>query len=118
MTFKCVLLSFFLMSGASAQQVTVSSVEPVTLRVHVFRGASNVPLYMGIEKGYFARQGIKPLLSFTPNSDVLRAGLADGKFEIAHGGVDNAVAMVEVAQKDVVILMGGEGGMMELLVRP
>ncbi len=118
MTLKLWLLSLFLMSGVGAQQLSASSVEPVALRVHVFRGASNVPLYMGIEKGYFARQGIKPVLSFTPNSDVLRAGLADGKFEIAHGGVDNAVAMVEVAQKDVVILMGGEGGMMELLVRP
>ncbi|MSQ57131.1 MAG: ABC transporter substrate-binding protein [Limnohabitans sp.] len=73
---------------------------------------------MAIEKGYFARQGITPTIMFTPNSDVLRAGLADGKFEIAHGGVDNAVAMVEAARKDVVILMGGDGGMMELLVRP
>jgi ABC-type nitrate/sulfonate/bicarbonate transport system substrate-binding protein len=117
MIFKFLCLFVWSLATAFVQAQTAAN-EPVPLRVHVFRGASNAPIYMGIEKGYFAQQGIKPVVSFTPNSDVLRAGLAEGQFEIAHGGVDNAVAMVEVAKKDVVILMGGEGGMMQLLVRP
>ncbi len=91
--------------------------EPVTLRVNVFRGASNIPIYMAMEKGYFARRGITPVMQFTPNSDQQRAGLAEGKFEIAHAAVDNAIAMIEVAKKDVVILSGGDGGMNEMLVR-
>jgi ABC-type nitrate/sulfonate/bicarbonate transport system substrate-binding protein len=88
------------------------------VRVNVFRGASNVPIYMAIEDGAFARRGIRPTLQFTPNSEQQRAGLAAGRFEIAHAAVDNAVAMVEMAREDVVIVAGGDGGMNEFLVRP
>ena len=91
--------------------------ETVTVRANVFRGASNIPLYMAIERGYFAKRGIKPELQFTPNSSEQRAGLAAGKFEIAHAAVDNAVAMVEVAKHDVIIVAGGDAGMNEFLVQ-
>lgn len=91
---------------------------PVTLRINVFRGSSNIPIYMAMERGYFARHGITPVLQFTPNSVAQRDGLAAGRFDIAHAAVDNAVAMVEVSGKDVVIVAGGDSGMNELLVRP
>jgi NitT/TauT family transport system substrate-binding protein len=91
--------------------------DPVTLRVNVFRGASNLPLYMAQEKGYFARRGLTLQMQFTPNSVEQRAGLASGKFEIAHAAVDNTVAMIEGAKADAVIVAGGDGGMNELLVR-
>ncbi len=91
--------------------------DPVTLRVNVFRGASNLPIYMAQEKGYFARRGITLQMQFTPNSPEQRAGLAAGRFEIAHAAVDNAVAMIEVAKADAVIVAGGDGGMNEVLVR-
>jgi ABC-type nitrate/sulfonate/bicarbonate transport system substrate-binding protein len=89
----------------------------VTLRINVFQGSSNTPLYMAVERGAFARRGIAPVLQFTPNSDMQREGLALGRFEIAVAAVDNAVAMIEVAKKDVVIVAGGDGGMNELMVR-
>ena len=92
--------------------------DPVTLRVNVFRGSSNTPIYMAMERGDFARRGITPQLQFTPNSDQQRDGLAAGRFEIAVAAVDNAVAMIEVAKKDVVIVAGGDGGMNEMIVRP
>ena len=92
--------------------------DPVTLRVNVFRGASNIPVYMAQENGAFARRGITPVLQFTPNSDQQRDGLAAGRFDIAIAAVDNAVAMVEVAKHDVIIVAGGDGGMNEFLVRP
>ncbi len=92
--------------------------DPVTLRINVFQGSSNTPIYMAIERGSFARRGITPELQFTPNSDMQREGLAVGRFDIAVAAVDNAVAMIEVAKKDVVIVAGGDGGMNELMVRP
>ena len=91
--------------------------DPVTLRINVFRGASNIPIYMAQEKGYFARRGITPVLEFTPNSDQQREGLAAGRFNIAHAAVDNTVAMIEVAKADAVIVAGGDGGMNDVLVR-
>jgi len=90
----------------------------VALRVNVFRGATNIPIHMAQERGYFARQGITLTLQFTPNSVSQRDGLAEGRFDIAHAAVDNAVAMVEVSKGDVVIVGGGDSGMNELLVRP
>jgi ABC-type nitrate/sulfonate/bicarbonate transport system substrate-binding protein len=102
---------------ATAPQTPPPANDPVTLRVNVFRGASNLPIYMAQEKGYFARRGITLQMLFTPNSTEQRAGLAAGKFEIAHAAVDNTVAMIEVAKADAVIVAGGDGGMNEVLVR-
>jgi len=111
------VLSAVVLSGCSTPTAQAPANDPVTLRVNVFRGGSNLPIYMAIEKGYFARRGITTELQFTPNSEQQRAGLAEGRFEIAHAAVDNAVAMIEVAKNDVVIVAGGDGGMNEVLVR-
>ena len=92
--------------------------EPVTLRVNVFPGAQNLPLYAGLAQGVFEKHGIKVDLQFTPNSDDQRNGLAAGKFEIAHAAVDNAVAMVEGAGRDVIIVLGGDSSMNEFFVQP
>ena len=92
--------------------------ESPTLRVNVFPGAQNLPLYTGLAKGIFERHGFKIDLQFTPNSDDQRNGLAEGKFEIAHAAVDNAVAMVERAGQDVVIVCGGDAGMNDFLTKP
>jgi ABC-type nitrate/sulfonate/bicarbonate transport system substrate-binding protein len=73
---------------ATAPQTPAPANDPVTLRVNVFRGASNLPIYMAQEKGYFARRGLTLQMLFTPNSTEQRAGLAAGKFEIAHAAVD------------------------------
>jgi ABC-type nitrate/sulfonate/bicarbonate transport system substrate-binding protein len=106
-----------LVSCAATAPIIVPANTPETLRVNVFRGGSNIPIYMALEKGYFSRRGITVNLQFTPNSEQQRSGLAEGRFDIAHAAVDNAVAMIEVAKVDVVIVSGGDGGMNELLVR-
>ena len=95
-----------------------AAAEPTPLRVNVFPGAQNLALFAGLDKGFFAKHGLKLELQFTPNSDQQRSGLADGKFQIAMAAVDNALAMVEVAGKDVIIVTGGDTGMNELLVQP
>src|SRR5713101_1022691 len=92
--------------------------ELAPLRVNAFPTASYSPLYLGIANGVFERRGIKVDLQFTPNSDSQREGLAKGAFDIAYAAVDNAVAMVELAKQDAVIVTGGDTGMNELIVRP
>lgn len=87
------------------------------LRVNVFNTSSNLPLLAAQAAGYFARRGLTIEIQNTPNSDEQRAGLAAGSFEIAHAAVDNAVAMVESAGEDVVIVLGGDAGMNEFMVR-
>jgi ABC-type nitrate/sulfonate/bicarbonate transport system substrate-binding protein len=66
----------------------------------------------------FERQGLKVEVLFTVNSQEQRDGLAAGDFQIAQAAVDNAVAMVELAGKDVVIVTGGDSSMNELFVQP
>lgn len=86
------------------------------LRVNIFNTSSNLPLFAAMEKGYFAQRGLTIEVQNTPNSDQQRAGLAAGKFEIAHAAVDNAVAMIE-AGNNALIVCGGDAGMNDFMVR-
>jgi ABC-type nitrate/sulfonate/bicarbonate transport system substrate-binding protein len=67
--------------------------------------------------GIFAKYGISVQADVAPNSDVLRSGLADGKYMVAHAAVDNEVAMYEAGDTDVVIVMGGEGSTNEVIAQ-
>ncbi len=93
------------------------SEKPTLLRVNIFNTSSNLPLMVAMAEGYFAHRQLTIEVQNTPNSDAQRAGLAAGQFEIAHAAVDNAVAMVESAGQDVVIVCGGDAGMNDLMVR-
>jgi NitT/TauT family transport system substrate-binding protein len=107
-----------LLTVALAASAGAAAAQETPLRVNVFPGSQNLPIFVGIERGIFAKYGLKIELQNTPNSDEQRAGLAAGKFEIAHAAIDNAVAMVETAGRDVIIVIGGDGSMNEFMVRP
>jgi ABC-type nitrate/sulfonate/bicarbonate transport system substrate-binding protein len=99
------------MTGADAQDATL-------LRVNTFPNAKAMALHSGIANGIFEKRGLKIDLHLTPNSRSQREGLAAGKFDIVHAAVDNALAMIEVAKQDVVIVTGGDSGMNEFFVQP
>jgi ABC-type nitrate/sulfonate/bicarbonate transport system substrate-binding protein len=88
------------------------------LKVKMFPGAQALPALSAASQGIFERHGLKVEILFTANSDEQRAGLAKGEFEIAQAAVDNAVAMVELAKEDVVIVTGGDSSMNEFIVQP
>ncbi len=90
---------------------------PETIRVNTFPNAKALPFHAGLANGVFARRGVTLELSFTENSTAQREGLAAGRFDVVHAAVDNAVAMVEVAKKDAVIVTGGDSGMNEFFVQ-
>ncbi|HET7763845.1 MAG TPA: ABC transporter substrate-binding protein [Burkholderiales bacterium] len=91
--------------------------DPGTVRLNTFPNAKALPFHAGIAQGIFAKHGVALELSFTENSASQRAGLAAGRFDVVHAAVDNAVAMVDAAKKDVVILTGGDSGMNEFFVQ-
>jgi ABC-type nitrate/sulfonate/bicarbonate transport system substrate-binding protein len=99
------------MTDANAQ-------EPTALRVNTFPNAKALALHSGIANGVFEKRALKIDLHLTPNSRSQREGLAAGKFDIVHAAVDNALAMIEVAKEDVVIVTGGDSGMNEFFVQP
>lgn len=110
-----VLTALVLLGAASAR---ASAAETITLRVNTFPSAKALPLHVGIAKGIFAKHGLEIELQLTDNSKNQRDGLAAGRFEIAHAALDNAVAMIEVAKQDVLIVCGGDSGMNEFFVQP
>ena len=57
-------------------------------------------------------------IKIAPTSDELRNGLAEGRYQIVHGAIDNAVAMAEVAKADIAVVIGGDNGWNQLIVQP
>ena len=98
-------------SGKPAQAQT-------QLKVIVFPGMSNLMQFAAQAQGYYAKRGLAVELIYTPNSTELRNGLAEGRYHIAHGGVDNAVAQVETDKVDLFVFMGGNNGNNSLYVQP
>jgi ABC-type nitrate/sulfonate/bicarbonate transport system substrate-binding protein len=90
--------------------------EPTLVRLNTFPTARSLPFFVGVDKGIFARHGIKLEFEFTESSKAQRSGLASGAFDVVHSAVDNALAMIEVAKVDVVIVSGGDGGTNEFIV--
>lgn len=91
--------------------------QTTTLKVKVFPGLANLPLFAAQHTGAFARRGLVIEIENTPNSDVLRNGLAAGDHQLVVAGVDNAVAMNE-AGHDIGILVGGDSAFNSFYVKP
>jgi ABC-type nitrate/sulfonate/bicarbonate transport system substrate-binding protein len=104
--------------GLCVSVVSAGANDLALVRVNTFPNAKALPFHAGIEKGLFAKHGIRLDLAFTDNSRNQRAGLSAGRFDVAQSALDNAVAMIEVAKADVIIVGGGDGGMNEFFVQP
>jgi len=91
--------------------------DPVLLHVNTFPTARSLPFYVAADRGFFARRGLKVVLEFTESSERQRQGLAGGTVDIVHSAVDNAVAMIDVAKADIVIVSGGDSGTNEFYVQ-
>ena len=118
--FAAAMFALALHSLAQGGGAAESALMPglAVVRVNTFPNAKALPLHAGIAGGIFARHGLALRLAFTENSTRQRERLAAGEFDVVHSAVDNAVAMVEVAKKDVVIVTGGDSGMNEFFVQP
>jgi len=115
-TWTAALLAALVSGAVAAAQA--GAAETTRLRVNTFPNAKALPVHVGLAKGLFAKYGLAVELENTESSQSQRDGLAAGRFQIAHAALDNAVAMIEVAKRDVVIVSGGDSGMNEFFVQP
>src|SRR5580658_3333952 len=106
-----------LASGFCSLTLLAHAAEPILLHVNTFPTARSLPFFAGIDRGFFAKRGLDVVLEFTEGSDRQRAGLASGSVDIVHSAVDNAVAMIDVAKADIVIVSGGDSGTNEFYVQ-
>lgn len=104
--------------GARAQQ-------PKVLRVVVFPGGFNWPIYVAQEKGFFTANGLVVQVTPTPSSVFQLSGLIEDRYDIAHTAFDNIVAYDEgqgetpvTASPDLVAFMGGDNGFLRLVTIP
>ena len=80
--------------------------------------ARPLPLAVAAMHGTFAKFGLEVQDTVAPSSDKLRSMIAADEAEIAHVSVDNAVAMVDTGAADVVVVLGGESTLNELIAQP
>ena len=109
--------AFCLIAGLGMFASTANAADLIVLHVYMQPMARALPFYVGGDKGFFARRGLKVELEFTESSVNQRNALASGKANIVYSAVDNAVAMVVAAKKDVVIVTGGDSGTNEFYVQ-
>lgn len=113
--FAALVAAGLIFGGFATQTAAAQSTK---LTVIVFPGVQNLPLFAARMNGFFVKRGLDVEIKGTPNSQELRDGLAEGRYEIAHSAVDNAVAMAEMAKVDIVVLMGGDNSFNNLYVQP
>jgi ABC-type nitrate/sulfonate/bicarbonate transport system substrate-binding protein len=109
------MIAAVIVVGAAAHDARA---EDTKLSVIVFAGMQNLPIFAAQAKGFYAKRGLSIDLKFTANSDELRGGLAEGRYQIAHSAVDNAFALKDKANVDIAVVMGGDNSFNHLLVQP
>lgn len=88
-----------------------------SLIVSTFPNAKALPLWAAGKFGLFRARGLEVELHETGSSREQRAKLAAGEIHIVQAAVDNGLAMI-AGGHDIVIVMGGEGGMNDFVVQP
>src|SRR5262245_3344826 len=104
--------------GATGSLRQAEAQSSSSVKVMSFPGLSNYPIFSAQHKGLFAKHGIAVNLLFTPNSNVQRESLAKNDHQIIHTAADNAVAMVELAKADAIIVTGGDNGFNRIIGQP
>lgn len=74
----------------AARSQTLRPIELIT-----FPGGSNWPIWVGMEKGHFARHGVEIRPTPTPNAVFQLTNLIDGRFDMAVTAIDNVIAYAE-----------------------
>lgn len=112
---RAAALAVMLVAGAT---VAPAQADDTKLTVIVFPGVQNLPMFAAQANGFYTKRGLNVDLRFTPNSDELRNGLAEGRYQIAHSAVDNAFALKDKAKVDIAVVIGGDNSFNHLIAQP
>jgi ABC-type nitrate/sulfonate/bicarbonate transport system substrate-binding protein len=98
-----------------------------SLRVCVFKGLQNLPLYVGRQQGFFIAHGLDVEIVYTAGSAAQFAGLAQGEYDLIQTAPDNVVnynnnpaeLVTDLANAArVVMLSGGSTGPLSVYAQP
>lgn len=120
---QCLLalaLAFLIQAPARA-----ASERATKLGIILFPSAAAAAVYVGVDRGYYARAGLNVSITETPDSSFLMSNLVAGRFQIAVALADNFVAYqlgqhatVHLPGRDVSIIMGLSRSSAALVARP
>jgi ABC-type nitrate/sulfonate/bicarbonate transport system substrate-binding protein len=105
-----------MMAGAAAAQTKVDMIG--------FGGASNLPIWLAMDKGLFAKHGLEVKLDRTRGSEAQIKDMMAGKYQIASTSIDNIIGYTEgqgpikIDNFDMVAFMGVHSGLNSVVTRP
>jgi ABC-type nitrate/sulfonate/bicarbonate transport system substrate-binding protein len=109
---------------ARAEEQIAYGVMTVPLRVIVFPGGTNLPIWAGQKQGFFERHSVAVDLTYTTSSKEQLAGLIEGRWDIGATAFDNVVAYQEgqgeaeiKREPDLFVFMGGDNGFLHLIAQ-
>lgn len=95
---------------------------PQNLRLIVFQGGFNLPVWAAQRQGFFARNGVSVTLTPTPGSAYQISKLLEGDFDIGLTAIDNVIAYQEgqgeakvMDNPDLFAFMGLDNGFLSLV---
>jgi ABC-type nitrate/sulfonate/bicarbonate transport system substrate-binding protein len=105
--------------------VGVSAAQAQTkVTIVTFAGATNLPVWVGLERGLFAKEGLAVTHEITRGSNPAMQGLMDGKYQFVSTALDNTIAVAEglgdvkFDNFDAVAILGVHSGMNKIVGRP
>lgn len=99
---------------------------PAQTKVNIvtFAGATNLPVWIALDRGLFAKEGLEVTHDITRGSTPAMRGLMDGKYQFASSALDNSIAIAEglgdvkFDNFDVAAILGIHSGMNKIVGRP
>jgi len=117
---KSVAVAAFAMGAA----LSFPAVAETHLDIVTFGGTSNLPIWVAMDKGMFAKQGLSITQDITKGSVAEIQNMMAGKYQIGSTSFDNSIAYVEgqgdvkIDNYDIVGFAGVHSGMNSVVTRP
>jgi ABC-type nitrate/sulfonate/bicarbonate transport system substrate-binding protein len=94
------------------------------LSIVTFSGATNLPVWIALDKGFFKKEGLDVTHEVTRGSQQVMEGLMSGKYQFGSAALDNTIASIEgqgdvkIPNFDLVAILGVHSGMSRIVTRP
>ena len=114
--------------GLAAIGLAISAFAPAfaqtKLSIVTFSGATNLPVWIALDKGFFTKEGLDVQHEVTRGSQAVMEGMMSGKYHFGSAALDNTIAYTEgqgdvkIDNFDLVAILGVHSGMNKIVSRP
>ncbi len=118
------LIAGLLAIGLAAMTPFSPAMAQTKLSIVTFSGATNLPVWVALEKGFFTKEGLEVSHEVTRGSEGVMRGIMTGKYQFGSAALDNTIAYAEgqgdvkIDNFDLVAIMGVHSGMSRIVSRP